>query len=194
MSGIVLGGVFYQIADFYDACDRSRPPCHDEPSSGRGILKRSTLDSDSTLQPPWRVSHKNKPSTVVQGDLEEAVTYTLGNFPPDTRQTFLVGRWRRNSPGNSRGGGLTDGNGGEWQRGRRLCVEDGLAPGAGGAAEGGLVFRIVGVRKETNGILRKVRTGSGHAEVAMGHTKGTVAARADVRTHGCKGAGGAREA
>ena len=59
------------------------------------------------------------------------------------------------------------------------------APEADEAAAEGLPFRVFEVKGEGKGeaedILRKARTGAGHAVVAMGHSKGSGAAKAGVR-------------
>ena len=70
-----------------------------------------------------------------------------------------------------------------------------LAPVADGESEEGLTFRIFGVEGEENeaeDILHKARTGVRHGAAAMGCNRGPGAARASVRTCGCKGACGAR--
>lgn len=70
-----------------------------------------------------------------------------------------------------------------------------LAPEAGEAAEQGLSCMVVGVEGEENDeaedILRKARTGAGHAAEAKRHSKGPGAARAGNREQVDKGAGGA---
>lgn len=71
---------------------------------------------------------------------------------------------------------------------------DELAPGVGEEAEEGLPFIVVDVEGEeekAKEILRKARTGAGHATVAKGRSKGPGAPRAGVRDQHDKRASGA---
>lgn len=70
-------------------------------------------------------------------------------------------------------------------------------PGAGSAAKEGMPFKVFGVdgEEEKDGaedILCGARSGAGQGALTMGCSMRSGAPRAGVRTHGCKGACGAR--